>query len=333
MWILSSFVERDLPTETGYSTVVSRSSARALHPRRGVRGGWRSSSTVRSARQAFRANFGYAAARFHSSRSVGVFTSAIDPHTFISIQLEGRGTAMSANDDRDPLFRYDDPVFADERLLEITHLPGPDRIVGRDEQMQRVADALNPAVFGSEPNHLFIFGKTGTGKSLISRSVTQRVITEAQHDDVTVKYAFIDCGEQNTEASIVKTIAQIVNDPDSSGVTVPDRGWEPATTTSVSGSPSTTAPTSPSLSSTRSTCSRTTRSSANSRGPAKPTNLGLEHRYHRHLEQDRFPRPPLRTRQVEPLAGRTRLLTVRRESARRDPRETPRCVPRWRPFG
>jgi len=35
MWILSSFVERDLPTETGYSTVVSRSSARALHPRRG----------------------------------------------------------------------------------------------------------------------------------------------------------------------------------------------------------------------------------------------------------------------------------------------------------
>ncbi|WP_440765070.1 Cdc6/Cdc18 family protein [Natronorubrum sp. DTA7] len=131
---------------------------------------------------------------------------------------------MSANDDRDPLFRYDDPVFADERLLEITHLPGPDRIVGRDEQMQRVADALNPAIFGSEPNHLFIFGKTGTGKSLISRSITQRVISEAQRDDITVKYAFIDCGEQNTEASIVKTIAQLVNEPDKSGVSVPDRG-------------------------------------------------------------------------------------------------------------
>ncbi|ELZ10404.1 Cdc6/Cdc18 family protein [Natrialba aegyptia] len=131
---------------------------------------------------------------------------------------------MSANDDRDPLFRYDDPVFADERLLEITHLPGPDRIVGRDEQMQRVADALNPAIFGSEPNHLFIFGKTGTGKSLISRSVTKRVISEARRDDVTVKYAFIDCGEQNTEASIIKTIAQIVNDSNQSGITVPDRG-------------------------------------------------------------------------------------------------------------
>jgi len=240
---------------------------------------------------------------------------------------------MSANDDRDPLFRYDDPVFADERLLEITHLPGPDRIVGRDEQMQRVADALNPAVFGSEPNHLFIFGKTGTGKSLISRSVTQRVITEAQHDDVTVKYAFIDCGEQNTEASIVKTIAQIVNDPDSSGVTVPDRGlgtgdyykrlWQ-----SIDHCTDVTIVILDEIDMLED--DEVLRKLA---GRRKPTNLGLEHRYHRHLEQDRFPRPPLRTRQVEPLAGRTRLLTVRRESARRDPRETPRCVPRWRPFG
>ncbi len=129
-------------------------------------------------------------------------------------------------------------------MLEITHLPGPDRIVGRDEQMQRVADALNPAIFGSEPNHLFIFGKTGTGKSLISRSVTKRVISEARRDDVTVKYAFIDCGEQNTEASIIKTIAQLVNEPAESGVSVPDRGSEPATTTNASGRPSTAVPTS-----------------------------------------------------------------------------------------
>ncbi|WP_276253408.1 Cdc6/Cdc18 family protein [Halomontanus rarus] len=132
--------------------------------------------------------------------------------------------ASDESDGRDPLFRYDDPIFADERLLEITHLPGPDRIVGRDDQMLRVADALNPAIFGSKPSHLFIFGKTGTGKSLISRSITQRVITEAERDDINVKYAFIDCGEQNTEASIVKTVAQVVNEPERSGVTVPDRG-------------------------------------------------------------------------------------------------------------
>jgi len=142
------------------------------------------------------------------------------------IQYRQSGNKMTPDKEgeRDPLFDYQDPIFDNEGMLEITHIPGPDRIVGRDEHMKKVADALNPAVFGNEPNHLFIFGKTGTGKSLISRSVTERVISEANRDEIEVEYAFIDCGEQNTEASIVKTIAQELNDPDRSGVTIPDRG-------------------------------------------------------------------------------------------------------------
>lgn len=132
---------------------------------------------------------------------------------------------MSDEDsDRDPLFRYEQPIFADEDLLKITHIPGPERIVGRDQHMQEVANALNPAIFGQEPTHLFIFGKTGTGKSLTSRSVSQRVVSEAVREDVTVKTAFIDCGEQNTEASVIKTIARTINDPNQTGFSVPERG-------------------------------------------------------------------------------------------------------------
>lgn len=128
------------------------------------------------------------------------------------------------SDDRDPLFRYNSPIFQDEELLRISHLPGPNRIVGRDEHMQKVAESLNPAIFGQEPTHLFIFGKTGTGKSLISRSVSQRVATEAERENNTVKIAFIDCGEQTTEASVVKTIARELNDTNETGIKVPQRG-------------------------------------------------------------------------------------------------------------
>ncbi|UPW00755.1 orc1/cdc6 family replication initiation protein [Halorussus gelatinilyticus] len=133
---------------------------------------------------------------------------------------------MATDDDgeRDPLFRYDEPIFADEDLLRISHLPGPNRIVGRDEHMQKVAEALNPAIFGQEPTHLFIFGKTGTGKSLISRSVSKRVENEAEHEGVNVRTAFIDCGEQTTEASVIKTIGRELNDPNETGIKVPQRG-------------------------------------------------------------------------------------------------------------
>ncbi|WP_318568826.1 orc1/cdc6 family replication initiation protein [Salinigranum marinum] len=126
--------------------------------------------------------------------------------------------------DRDPLFRYEQPIFADEDLLKITHIPGPERIVGRDQHMQEVADALNPAIFGQEPTHLFVFGKTGTGKTLTSRSVSERVVTEAARGDTRVSTVFVDCGEQNTEASVIKTIARRINDPNRTGFTVPERG-------------------------------------------------------------------------------------------------------------
>jgi cell division control protein 6 len=127
-------------------------------------------------------------------------------------------------DDRNTLFDYTDAVFDDEDLLEIGHLPDPERIVGRDEHMQKVADALNPAIFGSAPSHLFIFGKTGTGKTLISRSVTEMLRTEADREGVTVEYAFVDCGEKNTEASVVKRVAQSLNEPERTEFTVPERG-------------------------------------------------------------------------------------------------------------
>ncbi|WP_435099805.1 Cdc6/Cdc18 family protein [Halarchaeum sp. P4] len=130
----------------------------------------------------------------------------------------------SRRDDRDPLFRYEEPVFAREELLKISHVPEPDRIVGRDQHMQRVAEALNPAVFGREPDDLLVFGKTGTGKSLTARSVTDRVVVEAERDDHVVQSAFIDCGEQNTETAVVKNIAKAINDPEVSGTTVPERG-------------------------------------------------------------------------------------------------------------
>ncbi|ADD07508.1 Orc1-type DNA replication protein (nonfunctional) (plasmid) [Natrialba magadii ATCC 43099] len=130
----------------------------------------------------------------------------------------------SANDDRNPLFRYEDPIFRDESLLRISHLPDRDRIVGRDDQLQRVAEALNPAIFGSEPNHIVIFGKTGSGKTLISRAVTQMVQEGAQRESIDVAYILVDCGEFSTETAAVRRIAAGLNEPEQTNIDIPHRG-------------------------------------------------------------------------------------------------------------
>jgi cell division control protein 6 len=142
------------------------------------------------------------------------------------MEPDGDETEQQTNekDTSDPLFRYERSIFQDKTLLEIGHLPDPDKVVGRDTQMQRVANGLNPAIFGETPTHLLIFGKTGTGKSLTARMVTERLKPEAAKRGTDVETVILDCGEETTETSAVKTIAHQLNDPDQTDITVPLRG-------------------------------------------------------------------------------------------------------------
>jgi len=61
----------------------------------------------------------------------------------------------------------------------IDHLPTEDRIVGRDEQIETVANEIAPLVSGNPPNSIMIYGKTGSGKSLVAKHVATRSETEA----------------------------------------------------------------------------------------------------------------------------------------------------------
>jgi cell division control protein 6 len=133
---------------------------------------------------------------------------------------------MSESDD---LFIREDPVFANKELLEINHLPDEGRIVGRDEEISQLANAVNPAIFGQSPSNILIYGKTGTGKSLCAKYVSQRLISTADEEDVTASFAYVDCAQDSTETQAVQTIASALNDRDATGIKIPDRGISTAT--------------------------------------------------------------------------------------------------------
>ncbi|MFC7223027.1 MULTISPECIES: Cdc6/Cdc18 family protein [Halalkalicoccus] len=130
--------------------------------------------------------------------------------------------------DTDELFIRDDPIFVNKELLEINHLPDEGRIVGRDEEIKLLANAVNPAIFGQSPSNILIYGKTGTGKSLCAKHVSQRLIDAAGDEGVTAAFAYVDCAQDTTETQAVQTIASSFNDPDTD-VNVPDKGISTAT--------------------------------------------------------------------------------------------------------
>lgn len=130
----------------------------------------------------------------------------------------------TANGGPDPLFRVESPIFARKELLEIEHIPNEERIVGRDEQIKKVANALNPAIAGGSPRNMIIYGKTGTGKSLVAKHITQRAKRAAENHGTTVGTAYIDCAQSNTETRAISTLATQLNDPAETDVSIPRTG-------------------------------------------------------------------------------------------------------------
>jgi cell division control protein 6 len=129
-----------------------------------------------------------------------------------------------ANGGTDPLFRVDSPIFTRKELLEIEHIPNEERIVGRDEQIKKVANALNPAIGGGSPRNMIVYGKTGTGKSLVAKHVTQRAKRAAENHGTTVGTAYVDCAQSNTETRAISTLATQLNDVAETEVKIPRTG-------------------------------------------------------------------------------------------------------------
>jgi len=132
---------------------------------------------------------------------------------------------MSESDD---LFIREDPIFVNKELLEINHLPEEGRIVGRDEEIGQLANAVNPGIFGQSPSNVLIYGKTGTGKSLCAKYVSRRLVQTADEEGVNAAHAYVDCAQDGTETQAVQTIASGVN-TDETDIYIPDKGISTAT--------------------------------------------------------------------------------------------------------
>lgn len=119
-------------------------------------------------------------------------------------------TGSSGEDEEsdDPLFTDEDQIFARKELLHIGHVPDENRIVGRDDQIESVANEIGAIVRDDPPNNVMIFGKTGTGKSLVSKHVATRARGAARSNGVACEVVYVDCSEADTETRVSREVAR-----------------------------------------------------------------------------------------------------------------------------
>lgn len=114
---------------------------------------------------------------------------------------------MSDSDDTDGIFETGQ-IFANRELLRVGHVPDLERVVGRDEEVNAIGAALGPATAGGPPETTIIYGKTGTGKSLVTRCVTREARNKARSNEVSLQYAYVDCSDYQTETKASREMAR-----------------------------------------------------------------------------------------------------------------------------
>lgn len=99
------------------------------------------------------------------------------------------------------------PIFKDRNALT-AHFT-PQTIPHREKQIETLASILAPALKGSRPNNVFIYGATGTGKTLVTKHVTQELEKISFQTSNQVKVLYLNCKMRKVADTEYRLLAEL----------------------------------------------------------------------------------------------------------------------------
>jgi len=100
-----------------------------------------------------------------------------------------------------------DSVFVNKALLQSGHIPST--ILHRDEQIKYIADILAPVLKLEKPSNLFVYGKTGTGKTVSVIHTTNEISKVAAKYEKPVVVCYLNCKLKKVADTEYRLIAHI----------------------------------------------------------------------------------------------------------------------------
>ena len=126
----------------------------------------------------------------------------------------------------DMLLEFDEQegLIRDRALLDPNHVVEEDRIVGRDDQLREVTKMLRVALGDNRPPNLFLYGPSGTGKSLITKAVCKNIHRICETRDIRFGAIDVNCQDLDTLGVAIYELANRAADEAGVEVTVPKHG-------------------------------------------------------------------------------------------------------------
>lgn len=99
-------------------------------------------------------------------------------------------------------------LFKDKFVLQTSYTP--ENIPHRDDQITQIASILAPALRGERTSNLFVYGKTGTGKTLSVQSVQNELIKRSSSTKVKLIMEYINCKLKKVSDTEYRILAELI---------------------------------------------------------------------------------------------------------------------------
>src|SRR3989344_388969 len=84
----------------------------------------------------------------------------------------------------------DRSLFKNKQVLQSNY--SPETIPHREKQIEHIASILAPSLLGEKTSNLFVYGKTGSGKTLSVQHVANE-LTKRSKDTRVLRIEYINC--------------------------------------------------------------------------------------------------------------------------------------------
>ena len=114
-----------------------------------------------------------------------------------------------------------DGVFINREAMRPTFMP--DLLPHREREIDNLASILVPALREETPSNVFIYGKTGTGKTAVTKFVGRELLVKGTEINKKVNFVYINCEVVDTHYRVLQNIANHFIDEWSERI--PFTGW------------------------------------------------------------------------------------------------------------
>jgi len=113
-------------------------------------------------------------------------------------------------------FISDANLFKDREVLRHDYLP--EKLPHREDQIRLLGETVAPVLKEARCSNIFLYGKTGTGKTAVTKYVLSHLEAKAKEYGAPVKFCYVNCRMSGSEYRVFASLSQSV------GLVVPFTG-------------------------------------------------------------------------------------------------------------